>query len=182
MPLKKGFTLVELLVVITILGILSSIGLNSFTSSQKKARDAQRKTNLKQIADALETYYNDKGEYPADDDAGSINGCGEDAEETCVWGASSFQNTTTGTVYMIQLPQDSTLGLSYYYESFTNAGVNNQYQLYARLENTQDISISKDASDNPLVYDNLDCGTKPCNYGISSSNLTPATNRTLVVE
>jgi type II secretion system protein G len=180
--MKKGFTLVELLVVITIIGILSSVGLGSFTSSQKKSRDVERKSHLKQLSDAFEAYYNDKGQYPADDDSGHPMACGVDAEEACVWGSSSMQNTTNGTIYMVQLPQDPTLGLSYHYESFPVSGYNTKFQLYARLENTQDISINKDADDNPLVYDNLMCGTKDCNYGVSSGNMTPATGRSLVLE
>jgi prepilin-type N-terminal cleavage/methylation domain-containing protein len=182
--MKKGFTLVELLVVITIIGILSSVGLNTFTSAQKKSRDAERKTHLKQLADSFEAYYNDKGEYPDDDGAGNILGCGEDAEDACVWGTSAFSNTTPDpdTIYMIKLPQDVTVGQSYYFQSFTTSGVNNRYQLYARLENTEDIDVSKDADGNPLVYDSLNCGANPCNYGVSSTNMTAATGRTLVLE
>ena len=52
--LHHGFTLIELLVVITIIGILAGIGLNSFQSSQKKSRDATRKSDLRQISHALE--------------------------------------------------------------------------------------------------------------------------------
>ncbi len=180
----KGFTLVELLVVIAIIGILASIGLNTFTSAQKKSRDAERKAHLKQLSDAFEAYYNDKGEYPDDDGSGHIMGCGADAEEECTWGTSVFSNTTPtpNTVYMIKLPQDGTVGQSYYFQSFTVSGVNTRYQLYARLENTQDVDVTKDADGNPLVYDGLSCGVKLCNYGVSSNNTTPATGRTLVLE
>ncbi|KKR41619.1 MAG: Type II secretory pathway pseudopilin PulG-like protein, partial [Candidatus Woesebacteria bacterium GW2011_GWB1_40_12] len=59
--LSLGFTLVELLVVIAILGILATIGLVTFSSSQMRGRDAQRKSDLKQISSALEIYYNDYG-------------------------------------------------------------------------------------------------------------------------
>jgi len=179
---QQGFTLIELLVVITIIGILSNIGLNSFTSAQKKSRDAKRKAHLKQLADAFETYYNDLGEYPDDDGSGNIIGCGADAIELCTWGESTFSNTTNDTIYMVQLPEDPTLGQAYYYESFTASGLNTQFQLYSRLENTQDISVHKDESDNPQVYDGLYCDTKLCNYGVSSSNMDPSTDRTLITE
>ncbi|MCG2691197.1 prepilin-type N-terminal cleavage/methylation domain-containing protein, partial [Microgenomates group bacterium] len=46
----KGFTLIELLVVIAIIGILSSVGLSTFTTAQIKGRDAKRKTHLSQLA------------------------------------------------------------------------------------------------------------------------------------
>ncbi len=181
--MKKGFTLVELLVVITIIGILASVGLGTFTSSQMKSRDARRKTQLKQLADAFEAYYNDKGGYPADDDSGGLLACGVDAEAACTWGTAAMENTTTGTVYMIKLPQDPTLGLTYYYDAGAPAaGLITSFQLYARLENTNDPSVLKDANDNPQVFDGLDCGTKECNYGVSSNNTHPTIGRTLVTE
>lgn len=51
----RGFTLVELLVVVAIIAILSVIGLTLFTSAQANARDARRKSDIDAIANALET-------------------------------------------------------------------------------------------------------------------------------
>lgn len=63
---KKGFTLIELLVVIAIIGILAALALVSFTSSQRQARDTQRKSDFKQYATALEAYANTTGGlYPS---------------------------------------------------------------------------------------------------------------------
>lgn len=64
-----GFTLIELLIVISILGVLATLGFQSFTASQKKARDAQRKSDLNQIQKALELYKMDQEpwEYPDND-------------------------------------------------------------------------------------------------------------------
>ena len=60
-----GFTLVELLVVISVIGILASIVLVSFTGSQKQARDTQRKSDLRQYQLSLENYANkNNGLYP----------------------------------------------------------------------------------------------------------------------
>ncbi len=53
----RGFTLIELLVVIAIIGILSSVVLASLNSARAKSRDARRIADLKQIATALELYY-----------------------------------------------------------------------------------------------------------------------------
>lgn len=158
-----GFTLVEILIVIAIIGILTSIGLQSFNSSQMKSRDAKRKAHLQQISNALELYYNDKGQYPADNGSGSIMGCGAGAIVACTWGTSAFSNTTTGTIYMVKLPTDPH-SYSYYYRRTATSS----YQLYASLENTQDKSILS-------TLPNLNCGNgaNSCNYGVSSANTTP---------
>lgn len=60
-----GFTLVEILVVISIIGLLASLTLVSFTGTQKSARDTQRKSDLKQYATTLETFANENNSlYP----------------------------------------------------------------------------------------------------------------------
>lgn len=62
----KGFTLLEVLVVISIIGILTSLALLSFEPSQKRARDTQRKSDLKQFQTSLEGFANNNnGLYPS---------------------------------------------------------------------------------------------------------------------
>jgi prepilin-type N-terminal cleavage/methylation domain-containing protein len=62
---NSAFTLIELLVVISIIGILAGIALVSFTSSQKQARDTERKSDLSQYRTLLESFANkNNGLYP----------------------------------------------------------------------------------------------------------------------
>lgn len=61
---KKGVTLVELFVVFAIIGILSGIVLFISGQVRKKARDAQRLQELRQLQTALQVYYEDNGKYP----------------------------------------------------------------------------------------------------------------------
>ena len=61
---KKGFTLVELLVVISIIGFLSSVVLASLNEARKKARDAVRLSDMHQIKLALQMYYDQYGYFP----------------------------------------------------------------------------------------------------------------------
>jgi len=75
---KKGFTLLELLIVISIIGILSSIVVVNFANGSKQARDARRVQEVYQIGHALQMYYSDEGKYPdntdSDDESCSLHG------------------------------------------------------------------------------------------------------------
>lgn len=61
---QKGFTLIELLVVIAIIGLLASVVLLALNSARQKSRDAKRLADVRQIASALELYFNDNNTYP----------------------------------------------------------------------------------------------------------------------
>lgn len=61
---SSGFTLIELIVVLAIIGILASIILASLTSSRARGRDVARKMDLRQLQTALELYYDDYNAYP----------------------------------------------------------------------------------------------------------------------
>lgn len=63
---KSAFTLIELLVVIAIIGILVTLAVVALQNARKNARDAKRIADIKQIQTALELYFNDVGEYPAE--------------------------------------------------------------------------------------------------------------------
>jgi prepilin-type N-terminal cleavage/methylation domain-containing protein len=60
----RGFTLVELAVVIGVIGILAAITIVAYNGAQGRARDARRETDIANIAKALELYYDDNGAYP----------------------------------------------------------------------------------------------------------------------
>jgi general secretion pathway protein G len=61
---QRGFTLLELLIVIVIIGILALLIIPNITSAPKKARDTQRKTDLKAIQKGLEEYFVSNNAYP----------------------------------------------------------------------------------------------------------------------
>lgn len=84
-----GFTLVELLVVVSIIAILAVIGIVVFTQVQKNARDARRQADIEAISTALETHY-------------SNTACGAASDTYCAVEASWFADGS--------LPQDPSGG------------------------------------------------------------------------
>ena len=123
----KGFTLIELIVVIAMIGVMISlllIFINPFKQIEK-AKDAQRQENLKQINNALDTYYNDNNCYPpAPPAAGSFS-----------FGSSWQVNST---VYMKMVPQDpdcSTGGGCYTYIP-DNSSCPQWYAMFTKVYNT----------------------------------------------
>lgn len=128
MKLIKGFTLIELLVVIAIIGVLSTLLVANFGAARERARDAQRKADLRNLQTALRLYYNDYGHYPVG--TGTIEGC-DDGTISCDWGGSW---TTTSQTYMSVMPEDPNPTEDYDYQS---AGTTD-YTLTACLENTSD--------------------------------------------
>ena len=63
---NRGFTVIELMVVLTIIGILSAIGVNYHRKAIIQTKEAVLKEDLFQMRDALEQYYADKSKYPQD--------------------------------------------------------------------------------------------------------------------
>ncbi len=62
---RSGFTLVELMIVITVIAILATIAVASFTRVQKQARDTKRKGDMQTLATSLQAYYTENNSYPA---------------------------------------------------------------------------------------------------------------------
>jgi general secretion pathway protein G len=61
-----GFTIIELLIVMTLIIILASIGMTQYRSSVTRAQEAALKENLFRMRDAMDQFYADKNKWPAD--------------------------------------------------------------------------------------------------------------------
>jgi general secretion pathway protein G len=66
---QSGFTLVELLIVISLISILAAMGLVQYKNSVLSAKEATLRTDLFRMRDAIDQYYADKGKYPSGLDA-----------------------------------------------------------------------------------------------------------------
>jgi len=120
MKKSKGFTLIELLVVIAIIGLLATIVLVSLNTARQKARDVRRVGDLRQVALALEMYYDDHSAYPA------VIGC-----TNANWGTMGATYIEFDG-YMTKIPSDPTNNATYYY-AYGSTGI--EYTLKAILEN-----------------------------------------------
>lgn len=129
-PRTSGFTLIELLVVIVIISILATLLMANFIGVRQRARDGQRKSDLRQIQAALELYRSDNGQYKITDNVNPKLG-------TC---GSPFADVSGNIVYMKKIPCDP-MGTTYSYW-FGNyaylSSYGNDYDLVACLENTAD--------------------------------------------
>lgn len=147
--MKRSFTLIELLVVIAIIGSLSAILLPNFMGARERARDSQRKSDLKQIQKALEMYKQDLSPpaYPSD-------GFFETNKDKCWYQGAVADSCPAGsTIYMNKVPKDPTSTKQYY---FDNKG-NLEYELCVCLENIADPDKSTSCS-----TCGTGCTTGPC--------------------
>ena len=118
---KSGFTLIELLVVISIIGVLTGMAAFNFQQARERARDVQRKNDLKQLQNALESYKNDQlaAHYPD---------------------TADLVDLTPDFIKKIPTdPKEQKLDGSWVDYSYTRNGVL-EYDLVACLENAGDLS------------------------------------------
>ena len=161
-----GFTLIELMIAISVVAILSTIGISVYSQGQKFARDARRKSDLKQVQGALNLYYTDFKYYPGYLASGNSTGCsyisagGYTLCSSGNTGSSGNSPWITGldSNYINIMPRDPVAdtttdpasntvnGTGYGYRIYNTTGSANcaskgvglVYLLYAKLENTND--------------------------------------------
>ncbi|MFA4827096.1 MAG: type II secretion system protein [Candidatus Shapirobacteria bacterium] len=130
----KGFTLVELLVTITILAMLATIGMSQFGTAQRKSRDVRRKGDLDGVYKALQAYYADYGRFPASTLGRiSIGGAGID------WNGSEFKQDSN--LYMKVMPKPVTASTPYCYKA---DALGTKFGLFVNLESVTDKECDRD--------------------------------------
>ena len=144
---RKGFTLIEILIVVAIIAILASVVLVGLGPAQQSGRDARRLSDLYQIQTALGLYNNKCGGFPGAGNAA----CGAALPGAAVYPAGSgAKSTIYGSVASALLgagvgvnsmPQDPTTGQSYYYSVASNAALNTTYVVSAKMENSNNAAF-----------------------------------------
>lgn len=160
---QKGFTLIELLVVISIIGVLSSVVLVSLNNAKVRARDAVRKSDLRKISTALETYYHSGDETYIIPGTG-YNGC------SCGWfsyqGGIYVKSIAKGLEeagFFIKAPHDPSASSSNGWPQYMKYQCGRGFYVYAKLENPSVTDLA--------TYNNAAC--RPgygMNYAVGHSN------------
>lgn len=116
---NKGFTLIELLVAATIISILATIAVASYSTATKNSRDSRRKADLESVRAALELYRSQVGTYVV--------------RTAYTWVAISDLTELTSGGYINQLPSDPVPNITpaYQYKTWNN---NRSYCLATRME------------------------------------------------
>jgi prepilin-type N-terminal cleavage/methylation domain-containing protein len=139
-----GFTIVELIIVIVVIGILAAIVTVSYNGAQDRARFDAYRNDLVRINEAITVYYAERGRYPIDAGVGSAPNT-----NYCITGTTSFmQNTGLAPSYISPMPKvPSNSGGSYYAYCWRGDGV--EYKLVRlvpsgtvpSIEQTSDVTM-----------------------------------------
>ena len=134
MKAQKGFSLIELLVVATIIIVLSTIGIVSYANSGRSARDSRRKADLETVRQAMVLYRSEHGAYPV--------GCGS-GHNPMIFGCRTEDLVEAG--YLSEpRPFDPKLDSTYFYSA---SSTNSTFCLCARLETNKGNRSSRTCTD-----------------------------------
>lgn len=142
----KGFTLIEIVVVIAIMGVLTALIYSSFDASRAQSRDQKRVSDISSIQIALEQYFQKNGVYPVQ--------------------LVDIINPSKGLVptYMPEIPKDPSTNNDYsadYFPITKTNGTSNcvTYQLWTRFERSNSYLNSKKGFDSSSLPSSLfECG------------------------
>lgn len=159
MKKNKGFTLVELMVVISIIAILTGIITTNLTKSRSKARDAKRVSDVSQLQLALELVFDRCNKYPLSYfPPGNSQYPTIKTDTVCTKNGTPININTFITVVPSNQPIDS--GDVNYYRYAASPPNQTDYRLGTRLENT-----------NEVLTDDIDSNFYGLNCADSASSL-----------
>ena len=155
--IKKGFTLVELMIVVAIIAILAAAIVIGYAHARTSSQVATSAANLKEISTALELYYSDNQAYPAS--AASIS--------SATFGDSG---DASGQTYMPAAPKAPGAVAAYELTTTGNGYVIGDQNVYA-AQDVKSVCPSATTASNYLVYSNT--GGLGCN--VTGASTQPAT-------
>ena len=144
---KQGFTLIEILIVVAIIGLLASVVLVGLGSFRTRGRDARRINDLREVQNGLEIYYTKNQSYP---DANDWN-----ALKTALIGSG---------IGLFDIPNDPLIGRNYAYCKTLD---NYNYVIAAYLEDIDNVALKQASSD----------ATFPCDPSLVGTPSSPACSK-----
>ncbi len=123
---KTGFTLIEILIVVSIIGLLASVVLVGLGGFRSRGRDARRVTDLKSLQNGVELYYARNNQYP-----------------------NTLNDLLTASIGITKLPKDPASAANYFYSYMT--ADKQGYILAARLDSAAGDVIFNDSNQEAVV-------------------------------
>jgi type IV pilus assembly protein PilE len=118
----SGFTLIELVIVIAIVGILTTIALPSYQESVRKSRRRDAQAELLNFANAMERYFTEAGSYCDAGGAGGSNTCGVAGTNDTGTASIFSPSTSVSTYYTFTISAMNNSGTSYTLQAAPVAG------------------------------------------------------------
>lgn len=158
---KKGFTLIEVMIVVAIIALLALMAMFMMTNNLAKSRDGKRKTDLNRLKVAFEEYYGDENTYPPDT---ILSNCGGEGLRP----------------YLNEIPCDPKTDKPYCYIYDANT-VGQHFRILGNLEYDDDPIIDELNCGIEGVYCGFEDECTPLgysrfNYGVSSTNVLVASD------
>ncbi|MBI3384753.1 type II secretion system protein [Candidatus Gottesmanbacteria bacterium] len=148
---SKAFSLIELLVVISIMAILGSLALSAFSTARKEARDTQRKNELTQYKTALESYYVSNSTYPVYSGSPAISNQFQGIFD---------QNSSFIQIYMAGTTLQGVNAADNYVYYYLSDGV--KYKLWGKIELNDYFEICSNGKSGALKSINLNLSSVAC--------------------
>jgi prepilin-type N-terminal cleavage/methylation domain-containing protein len=147
---QGGFTLIEMVIVIAVIGILMGIAFNGISSIQQNARDTRRLADLRKVQTHLELYFNRCGHYPNGQACGAAIGTGSGALDWDI-----LVTALSSVVSANEVPTEPLVAKQgkYHYD-FGNGGLD--YVVSAKMEK---LGSNRDVTGTPYI---TSCDTYYC--------------------
>jgi len=163
---ERGFTLIEIMVVVAIIGVLSAVLFVSFSDARANARDSVRQADLKQLQLAIELYKAQNGRYPEQGCGGGTHWTGPGTHPSAWGNVTDCPEYIAGLVpdFIAVLPTDPSfeneLGRGFMYNTDL-AGTRYKVMIHQTVESKHVLNYNNEFARCRQNYGTVFCGSTP---------------------